>query len=329
MFRLVTSPGRGRALAAALVIVAASPLSAQRRPEGRGPAPADLSDSALVSTVSFRSIGPAVMSGRIEDIAVASSPGARGGALGTVFYVGSASGGVWKTTNGGMSWTPVFDHETVASIGAVAVAPSNSDVVWVGTGEDNNQRSVSYGVGVYKSVDGGQTWTNMGLEKSQQVGRIRIHPDNPDIVWVASVGPMWAAGGERGIFKTTDGGKSWKQTLKVDPYTGAADLVLDPSNPDVMYASTHQRERRGVQLRGGRPGQRDLEVHGRWRDVDAPHRGAPEVGHGPHRPGRLALAAEHSVRRHRGLGARRLPLGQRRRDVAEDERHRLDPLVLR
>jgi len=252
------------AVVSAVLVLTATPLTAQQRGGGRqrAPGPADLSDSALVATLSLRSIGPAVMSGRIEDIAVASSPGTMGGELGTVFYVGSASGGVWKTTNGGMSWTPVFDNERTASIGAVAVAPSSSNIVWVGTGEDNNQRSVSYGDGVYKSVDGGQTWTNMGLESSQQVGRIRVHPTDPDIVWVASAGPMWASGGERGVFKTTDGGKTWKQTLSVDEYTGAADLVLDPSDPDVMYAATHQRERRAFNYVGGGPGS------GIWKSVD-------------------------------------------------------------
>lgn len=254
---------RTAALSAALILTNTA-LTAQQRGGGRQRAsgPVDLSDSALVATLSFRSIGPAVMSGRIEDIAVASSPGTMGGELGTVFYVGSASGGVWKTVNGGMSWTSVFDHERTASIGAVAVAPSSSNVVWVGTGEDNNQRSVSYGDGVYKSTDGGRTWTNMGLEHSQQVGRIRVHPTNPDVVWVAAAGPMWASGGERGVFKTTDGGETWKQTLSVDEYTGAADLVLDPSDPDVLYAATHQRERRAFNYVGGGPGS------GIWKSTD-------------------------------------------------------------
>ena len=248
-------------LAAAMAAAAAVPISAQRRGPGAAQTSVDLSDSTLVSTLSFRSIGPAVMSGRIEDIAVAPVHGGRG-ALGTVFYIGAASGGVWKTTNGGMSWTSLFDAQPVGSIGAVAVAPTNGDVVWVGTGEDNNQRSVSYGDGVYKSTDGGKTWVNMGLRTSQQVGRIRIHPDNPDVVWVAAVGPMWAAGGERGVFKTTDGGRTWKQTLSVDANTGAADLVLDPSDPDVMYAATHQRERRAYNYVGGGPGS------GIWKSTD-------------------------------------------------------------
>lgn len=249
-------------LLAALAAANVSPASAQRRGGSQTDRPADVSDSALISTLSMRSIGPAVMSGRIEDIAVASSHGSRGGALGTVFYVGSAGGGVWKTINGGMSWRSVFDNESVSSIGAVAVAPSNSEIVWVGTGEDNNQRSVSYGDGVYKSTDGGKTWANMGLKFSQQVARIRVHPDNPDVVWVASAGPMWAAGGERGVFKTTDGGVTWKNVLSVDQYTGAADLVLDPANPDVMYAATHQRERRAYSYVGGGPGS------GIWKSTD-------------------------------------------------------------
>ena len=250
------------ALAVTLAALSAAPAMAQRRGNGQTPAAADLSDAALVSTLSMRSIGPAVMSGRIVDIAVASSHGSRGGELGTVFYIAAASGGVWKTTNGGMSWRPVFDDQDVGSIGAVEVAPSNSEIVWVGTGEDNNQRSVSYGNGVYKSTDGGATWTNMGLGTSQQVGRIRVHPKNPDIVWVASMGPMWAAGGERGVFKTTDGGRTWRSVLTVDQYTGAADVILDPSNPDIVYAATHQRERRAFNYVGGGPGS------GIWKSVD-------------------------------------------------------------
>jgi len=247
-------------LAGALLALLASGGSAQQSGRGSTARAADLSDSALVATLSFRSIGPAVMSGRIEDIAVAHDP--RGGALGTVFYVGAASGGVWKTTNGGMSWTPVFESTGAGSIGAVAVAPSAPQIVWVGTGEDNNLRSVSYGDGVYKSTDGGATWTHMGLRTSQHVGRIRIHPTNPDVVWVASVGPLWAAGGERGVFKTTDGGKTWRNVLSVDQHTGAADLVLDSSNPDVMYAATHQRERRAYNFVGGGPGS------GIWKSTD-------------------------------------------------------------
>jgi photosystem II stability/assembly factor-like uncharacterized protein len=156
----------------------------------------------------------------------------------------------------------VFDDAGPASIGAVAVAPSNSDIVWVGTGEANNLRSVSYGDGVYKSTDGGKTWEHTGLRTSQHVGRIRVHPENPDVVWVAAVGPVWKAGGERGVFKSTDGGKTWRNVLAVDQYTGAADLVLDPSDPDVLYAATHQRERRAYNFVDGGPGS------GIWKSTD-------------------------------------------------------------
>lgn len=251
------------AVAALLLLSLALPGSAQQR--GRAPATpgaASLSDSALVATLTTRSIGPAVFSGRVVDIAVASSHNARGGALGTVFYVAAASGGVWKTTNAGMSWTPIFDQVGPGSIGAVAVAPSNSEIVWVGTGEDNNQRSSSYGDGVYKSVDGGKTFTHMGLRTSQHTGRIRVHPTDPDIVWVAANGPLWAGGGERGVYKTTDGGATWRNVLSVDSYTGAADIVYDPTNPDVLYAAMHQRERRAYSYVGGGPGT------GIWKSTD-------------------------------------------------------------
>ena len=241
---------------------AATPLAAQRNAARRNAQPADLSDSALVATLAVRSIGPAVMSGRVVDIAVASSRGSRGGELGTVFYVAAASGGVWKTTNGGMSFAPVFDRAGVGSIGAVAVAPSNSEIVWVGTGEDNNQRSSSYGDGVHLSTDGGRTFRNMGLRASQHIGRIRVHPRDPDVVYVAAAGPLWAAGGERGLYKTTDGGATWRNVLSVDEHTGAADVVLDPSDPDVIWVATHQRERRAYSYVGGGPGS------GIWKSTD-------------------------------------------------------------
>lgn len=244
---------------ASLALVSA-PLSAQgpdgRRAGGAGRAqqPVDLSDAALVNSLSPRSIGPAVMSGRVVDIAVASSPGARGGSLGTVIYIAAASGGVWKSTSGGVTWEPVFDDAGVGSIGAVATAPSNSEVVWVGTGEANNQRSSSYGDGVYKSVDGGESFQNMGLPTSQHIAGIRVHPDDANIVYVASLGPSWASGGERGVFKTTDGGESWENVLFVDEFTGATDIMMDPRDPDVLYAAMLQRERRAYSYIGGGPG---------------------------------------------------------------------------
>jgi len=203
-----------------------------------------------------------VMSGRIVDIAVASSPQARGGQLGTVIYVAAATGGVWKSTNAGVTWTSVFDDYGTSSIGAVAVAPSNSDIVWVGTGEPNNMRSSSYGDGVYKSTDGGQSFHFMGLKTSQHIGGIVVNPTNPDIVYVAAVGALWAAGGDRGLYRTTDGGKTWKAVLTVDEHTGAADVLLDPTNPKIVYAATLERERRAYSYVGGGPGS------GIWKSTD-------------------------------------------------------------
>jgi photosystem II stability/assembly factor-like uncharacterized protein len=203
------------------------------------------------------------MSGRVVGVAVASSAGARGGRLGTVFYIAAASGGVWKTTNGGVSFEPVFDDAGVGSIGAVATAPTNSNVVWVGTGEANSQRSSSYGDGVYRSLDGGKTFEHMGLRTSQHVGKIVVHPEDEEVVYVAAVGPLWAGGGERGLYRSTDGGESWELILEgANPWTGVTDLVLDPTDPEVMYAATYQRMRRAWSFVGGGPGS------GVWKSTD-------------------------------------------------------------
>jgi hypothetical protein len=168
-------------------------------------------DSVLVRAMTFRSIGPAVMSGRISDVAVTDARASHG-RLGNVIYAATATGGVWKSTNAGVTWTSIFDSVRTGSVGAVAVAPSNPDVVWVGTGESNNMRSSSWGTGVYKSTDGGRTWSGAMLAKSQHIGRIVIDPRDPNVVYVAALGPLWAAGGERGLYKTIDGGKTWTNT---------------------------------------------------------------------------------------------------------------------
>ena len=171
-----------------------------------------------------RSIGPAVTSGRVMTIAVHPNDNA-------VFYVGAASGGVWKTVNGGASFQPVFDKEGSFSIGWIVVDAKRPSIVWVGTGERNSQRSVAYGDGVYKSEDGGRSWTNVGLKSSEHIGRVVIDPKNGDTVYVAAQGPLWAPGGDRGLYKTTDGGKTWAQVLKISENTGVSDVVLDPRNP--------------------------------------------------------------------------------------------------
>jgi photosystem II stability/assembly factor-like uncharacterized protein len=195
-----------------------------------------LTKSGTYSGLKFRNIGPAFTSGRIGDLAVdPNNP--------FEYYVAVASGGVWKTTNAGTTFTPIFDNEGSYSISCVTLAPSNSNIVWVGTGENNNQRSVAYGDGVYKSEDGGKTWKNMGLKDSEHIGKIIVHPTNSDIVYVAAYGPLWSEGGERGVYKTTDGGKTWERILHISDNTGVSDIVMDPRNPNVMYAASHQRRR--------------------------------------------------------------------------------------
>ena len=206
----------------------------------------DRRSSATFSGLKLRSIGPALTSGRVSAFAVDPNNRAH-------YYVAAASGGVWETTNDGTSWTPVFEHEGAYSIGAVAIDPKNPFVVWVGTGENNSQRSVGYGDGVYRSDDGGKTWKNMGLKKSDHIARILIDPRNSDVVYVASQGPLWGPGGDRGLFKTTDGGKTWKDVLSISENTGVTDVVMDPTNPDILYAASYQRRRHVWTLIDGGP----------------------------------------------------------------------------
>lgn len=199
-----------------------------------------------VSVLKWRSIGPAFMSGRIIDIAVHPQDP-------TTYYIGVACGGVFKTVNAGTTFTPVFEKQGSYSIGCMNIDPNNPHIVWVGTGEANNQRSVGYGDGIYKSVDGGKSFTNMGLQQSEHIGEIIIDPKNSDVVYVAAYGPLWSNGGERGVYKSVDGGKSWKQSLKISDYTGVADIVMDPRDNKVLYASAHQRQRKGFGYVSGGP----------------------------------------------------------------------------
>ncbi|MDP4963844.1 MAG: glycosyl hydrolase, partial [Salibacteraceae bacterium] len=188
------------------------------------------------SGLSFRAIGPALVSGRIADIAVNPSNHDE-------FYVAAASGGVWKTSNHGNTFTPIFDGESSYSIGCITIDPTNNHTVWVGTGENNNQRSVAYGDGVYKSLDDGKSWKNMGLKNSEHIAKIIVHPSNSQVLYVAAYGPLYNDGGDRGIYKTTDGGENWERILHASDKTGFSDLWMDPRDPNVMYAAAHQRRR--------------------------------------------------------------------------------------
>ncbi len=204
-------------------------------------------DPDLLAGMKARSIGPAGMSGRVVAIdAVASDP--------RIVYVGAATGGLWKSINAGLTWEPIFDDQSVASIGAVAINQAIPDMVWVGTGEGNPRNSVSVGNGVYRSVDGGRTWAHLGLKDSERIHRIVLHPTDPDTAWVAALGQAWGENKQRGIFKTTDGGKNWRKVLFVDNHTGGTDIVMDPTNPDRLLAATWDFRRQPWFFRSGGPG---------------------------------------------------------------------------
>ena len=194
----------------------------------------------------LRSVGPALMSGRIVGFAVHPENRAK-------FYIAVASGGVWKTENAGVTWTPVFDNEGSYSIGCVVLDPKNPNVVWVGTGENNSQRSVGYGDGVYKSIDGGKTWANVGLKNSEHIGKILIDPRDSDTVYVAAQGPLWGPGGDRGLYKTVDGGKTWNKILAISDDTGITDIVQDSNHPEILVAASYQRRRHVFTLVNGGP----------------------------------------------------------------------------
>jgi len=215
-------------------------------PKKEEPRKPDPMSSMTFLGLRLRSIGPAITSGRVVGFAVNPNDRAH-------YYVAVGSGGVWKTTNAGTTFTPVFDDVGSYSIGTVELDPKNPATVWVGTGENNSQRSVSYGDGVYRSDDGGRSWRNTGLKKSEHIARIVIDPRNSDHVYAASQGPLWGPGGDRGLFKTTDGGKSWKQILTISEHTGVTDLVLDRENPDTLYAASYQRRRHVFTMIDGGP----------------------------------------------------------------------------
>ncbi len=247
-------------------------------PALHGQTPRPLPVAQEFDSLHFRSIGPATMSGRIADLAVYEADPA-------VYYVGTAHGGVWKTTSNGALFTPLFQDEGLISIGDVTISQRNPDLVWVGAGESNNRQSISWGGGVWKSTDGGTTFRFMGLENSKHINRIIIDPSNEDIVLVAATGPLFGPGGDRGVFKTTDGGRSWRQVLEVDDDTGANALVRAPTDPNTLYASTYQRRRNACCMNGGGPGS------GIWKSTDNGDTWTRLTGNGlPDGPlGRIAL----------------------------------------
>jgi photosystem II stability/assembly factor-like uncharacterized protein len=261
----------------AMLVLSARSLSATANTEDDTKKPPD-PWAKTAAGLKFRSIGPAFMSGRIGDIAV--DPVKR-----STWYVAASSGNVWKTENAGTTWEPIFDKYGSYSIGCLAIDPANRHVIWVGTGENNSQRSVGYGDGLYKSIDGGKHFKRVGLENSEHIGKIRIDSRDSDVVYVAAQGPLWSPGGDRGLYKTTDGGETWKLVLEIDENTGVTDVHFDPRNPDVLYAAAYQRRRHTWVLIDGGPGSaiyKSTDGGANWRKIN---RGLPKVD-----LGRIGLA---------------------------------------
>lgn len=231
---------------AMVFMLPASPANAQKRKKAAPEEKKFELSSRMLSSLKFRSIGPAAFSGRISDLAVNPDNTSE-------YYVGVASGGLWKTENHGTTFKPIFDGQSVYSIGCITLDPNNTNTLWVGTGENNSQRNLSYGDGVYKSTDGGKSFKNMGLKTSSQIGKIIVDPRDSDVVYVAAQGQAWGPGGERGLYKTTDGGETWEAVLQIGEYTGITDLEMDPRNPDILFAASHQRERRVYSKINGGP----------------------------------------------------------------------------
>src|SRR5439155_577240 len=252
------------------------PLSVTVSPQGK-------SDDPLLGTFRFRSIGPASMGGRLDDIAVSESDP-------NVIYVGYAVGGVFRSENNGTTFEPVFQTYGTASIGDIAIHPTNPNIVYVGTGEANNRQSSSFGDGIYKTTDGGKTFTPLGLRETQTIARIAIDPRSPDTVFVASPGHLFGPNPDRGIYKTTDGGKTWNKIKFIDEDTGFTDIAIDPANSSILYAASYQRRRSGCCFNGGGAGS------ALWKTVDAGKTWTKLTGAGlpPGTYGRIALDVSRS-----------------------------------
>lgn len=230
-----------------LLLLLSIPAQSQRRKAAeQADEKKELLTSSTVQDLKLRLIGPGVISGRIIDFAVDKNNH-------SIIYVAVASGGVWKTTNAGITFEPIFDNEGSFSIGCITMDPNNPHTLWVGTGENNSQRSVGYGDGIYKSLDDGKTWKNMGLKNSEHIGKIIVDPRNSNVVYAACQGPLWSKGGDRGLYKTTDGGNTWDTVLYISEWTGVSDIAIDPRNPDIIYATSYQRARTVWTLIDGGP----------------------------------------------------------------------------
>jgi photosystem II stability/assembly factor-like uncharacterized protein len=258
------------------VALAARPVP-QEEPAPQDPAPSEEQEegedeeeeegglkASTFSALKWRGIGPALTSGRIADLAVDPTDTSR-------WIIAVASGGVWRTENNGTTFTPVFDGQRSYSIGCVTLDPTNPNVVWVGSGENNSQRSVSWGDGVYRSRDGGRSWKNVGLKESEHIGRIAVDPRDPDVVYVAAQGPLWRSGGDRGLYKTVDGGETWEKVLEISDDTGVNEVHLDPRDPDTLYASSYQRRRHVWTLINGGPEStvyKSTDAGATWRKIE-------------------------------------------------------------
>lgn len=230
-----------------LILIAGENIAQKKKKKSSQPEVTSMMADSVFSGLKLRNIGPAIMSGRIADIDIHPNND-------NIWYVAVGSGGVWKTSNAGVTWTPVFDKEDSYSIGCITVDPSNPHTIWVGTGENVGGRHVGFGNGVYRSDDDGVSWKNLGLKETQHISEIIVHPENSDKIWVAAQGPLWSKGGERGLYLSEDGGKTWKKTLGDEEWTGVTDLIIDPRNPDRLYAATWQRHRNVASYMGGGPG---------------------------------------------------------------------------
>ncbi len=267
-----------------LLLCLAVAISAQDAPpqggrggRGRGGAGQDPINERTFASLRAREIGPAMISGRILQIAMFPDSTSH-------YMIALAAGNIFMTENDGTTWIPVFENYGSYSIGWITIDPKNPSIVWVGTGENNSQRAAAYGDGVYKSEDGGHTFRNVGLKSSEHIGRIVVDPRDSNVVYVAAQGPLWKGGGDRGLFKTTDGGKTWSQSLiKVDEWTGCTDILMDPANPDVLLAATHQRQRSYFGIIHGGPGS------ALWRSLDAGKTWAKVQGGFPQGQGEIGL----------------------------------------